>query len=113
MGTERRPRCADPVSSRCGPPGPSLGRESTTGRTLPVYNAVDRSATPDQASAIDAVLQQAPGQLNFLSGLYGPYPFDSTGAVADRAAGVGYALEVQGKPHYAGGFTTMGIVKGW
>lgn len=94
------------MSSRCGPPGPSLGRESTTGRTLPVYNAVDRSATPDQASAIDAVLQQAPGQLNFLSGLYGPYPFDSTGAVADRAAGVGYALEVQGKPHYAGGFTT-------
>ena len=27
--------------------------------------------------------------MNFLSDLYGPYPFDSTGAVADRAAGVG------------------------
>ncbi len=40
-------------------------------------------------------------------GLYWALPrFDSTGAVADRAAGVGYALEVQGKPHYAGGFTT-------
>ena len=47
-----------------------------------------------------------PAQLNFLSDLYGPYPFDSTGAVADRAAGVGYALEVQTKPHYSGGFTS-------
>ena len=50
-------------------------------------------------------MDQAPGQLNFLSDLYGPYPFDSSGAVADRAAGVGYALEVQGKPHYSGSFT--------
>ena len=44
--------------------------------------------------------------MNFLSDLFGPYPFDSTGAVADRASGVGYALEVQTKPHYAGGFTS-------
>ena len=43
--------------------------------------------------------------MNYLSDLYGPYPFDSTGAVADRATGVGYALEVQGKPHYSGSFT--------
>lgn len=80
--------------------------ETSTGRTLPVYNAVDSTATPAQATAIQNTLNQAPGQLNFLSDLYGPYPFDSTGAVADRAAGVGYALEVQGKPHYAGNFTT-------
>ena len=45
-------------------------------------------------------------QVNFLSDIYGPYPFDSTGAVADRAAGVGYALEVQIKPHYSGGFVS-------
>ena len=80
--------------------------ETATGRTLPVYNAVDSSATPAQAAAIQASLDQAPGQVNFIGGLYGPYPFDSTGAVADRAAGVGYALEVQGKPHFAGGFTS-------
>jgi aminopeptidase N len=80
--------------------------ETSTGRTLPVYNAVDSSATAAQAAAIQNSLNQAPDQLNFLSDLYGPYPFDSTGAVADRAAGVGYALEVQGKPHYAGGFTS-------
>ncbi len=80
--------------------------ETSTGRTLPVYNAVDSTATAAQALAIQTSLNQAPGQLNFLSDLYGPYPFDSTGAVADRAAGVGYALEVQGKPHYAGGFSS-------
>ena len=80
--------------------------ETATGRTLPVYNAVDSSATPAQAAAIQASLDQAPGQVNFIGGLYGPYPFDSTGAVADRASGVGYALEVQGKPHFAGGFTS-------
>ena len=80
--------------------------ETATGKELPVYNAVDSTATAVQAAAIQSVLNQAPGQLSFLSDLYGPYPFDSTGAVADRAAGVGYALEVQGKPHYAGGFTT-------
>ena len=61
--------------------------ETSTGRTLPVYNAVDSSATPTQEAAIQASLDQAPGQINFLSDLYGPYPFDSTGAVADRAAG--------------------------
>ena len=80
--------------------------ETSTGRSLPVYNAVDSSATPAQMTAIQASLDQLPGQMNFLSDTFGPYPFDSTGAVADRAAGVGYALEVQGKPHYSGGFTS-------
>ena len=73
---------------------------------LPVYNAIDSSATPSQLAAINASLAEAPDQVNFLSDLYGPYPFDSTGAVADRAAGVGYALEVQTKPHYSGGFSS-------
>jgi aminopeptidase N len=80
--------------------------ETSTSRALAVYNAIDSTATPDQVLAIEASLARAPAQINFFSDLYGPYPFDSTGAVADRAAGVGYALEVQTKPHYAGGFTT-------
>jgi aminopeptidase N len=80
--------------------------ESPTGRALRVYNAIDSTASAAQQAAINASLAQAPAQLNFLSGVYGPYPFDSTGAVADRAAGVGYALEVQTKPHYAGGFNS-------
>jgi aminopeptidase N len=80
--------------------------ESSTGRTLPLYNAIDSSATAAQLAAINTTLAGAPAQINFLSDTYGPYPFDSAGAVADRAAGVGYALEVQTKPHYAGGFTS-------
>ena len=43
---------------------------------------------------------------NFLTDRFGPYPYDSGGAVADRASGVGYALEVATKSHYAGGFVT-------
>jgi Peptidase family M1 domain/Peptidase M1 N-terminal domain len=80
--------------------------ETTTGRSLDVYNAIDSSATPAQMDAINASLARAPEQLNFLSNLLGPYPFDSIGAVADRAAGVGYALEVQTNPHYSGGFVS-------
>ena len=79
--------------------------EESTGRVLQVYNSIDASATQEQLDAINASLDAAPDQVNFLSDLYGPYPFDSTGAVADRATGVGYALEVQTKPHYSGGFT--------
>jgi aminopeptidase N len=78
--------------------------ETSTSRALPIYNAIDSTATQSQLDAINASLAEAPGQINFFSDLYGPYPFDSTGAVADRAAGVGYALEVQTKPHYAGNF---------
>jgi hypothetical protein len=80
--------------------------ETSTGRTLPVYNAIDSTATAAQKAGINNSLSQAAGQINFLSGIFGPYPFDSTGAVADKAAGVGYALEVQTKPHYAGNFNT-------
>jgi aminopeptidase N len=79
--------------------------ETSTSRALAIYNAIDSSADPLQVEAIRGSLDQAPGQLNFLSDLYGAYPFDSTGAVADRATGVGYALEVQTKPHYSGSFT--------
>jgi aminopeptidase N len=80
--------------------------EQATGRRLPVYNAIDATASPAQLAAINASLSQAPGQLNFLGSLFGRYPFDSTGAIVDRASGVGYALEVQTKPAYSGGFTS-------
>ena len=36
--------------------------------------------------------------MRFFSGLYGPYPFTSTGAIVDRARRVGYALETQTRP---------------
>ncbi len=73
---------------------------------LDVYNSIDSSATPTQVAAINATLDRVPEMLDFLGDRLGRYPFDSVGAVADRATGVGYALEVQTKPHYAGRFDT-------
>ena len=35
--------------------------ETSTGRTLPVYNAVDSTATPAQAAAIQTSLTRRPG----------------------------------------------------
>ena len=80
--------------------------ETSTTRALPLYNAIDSSASAAQKTAINTSLARAPSQINFLSDTFGAYPFDSSGAVADRAAGVGYALEVQTKPHYSGGFSS-------
>ena len=76
---------------------PMAGHLARAGHQVTVYNRTAAKAeawareyggahapTPAQAAAIQASLNQAPGQLNYLSGLFGPYPFDSTGAVADR-----------------------------
>ena len=76
--------------------------EALTGRTLPLYTAIDPSATTTQRASIDTALARTGGIMNFYADRYGPYPFDSNGAVAERSTGIGYALEVQGKSHYAG-----------
>ena len=41
-----------------------------------------------------------PEALEFLINLYGPYPFDSVGAIVDWAPNVFYSLESQTKPNY-------------
>ncbi|HYI36614.1 MAG TPA: M1 family metallopeptidase [Thermoleophilaceae bacterium] len=76
-------------------------REAITGRRLPIYTAIDRSATPTQKANLATNLGRTGEMMNFLAERYGPYPFDSNGALVDRAPSVGYALEVQGKSHYA------------
>ncbi len=38
--------------------------------------------------------------VEFFEGLFGPYPFDSVGAIVDDAPQVGYALETQTRPIY-------------
>jgi aminopeptidase N len=75
--------------------------ETSTGRTLPIYDAVDSSYNATQKANVNQTLSLIPAMTNYLSGVYGPYPFDSTGAVIDRAPDVGYALEVQTKSHFA------------
>lgn len=68
---------------------------------VPIYRAFDSSASLVQETAINESFDLIPTQMDELAGWYGTYPFDSTGGVADRTTGVGYALEVQTKPHYA------------
>ncbi len=80
--------------------------ENLTGMTLPQYEFTDSSATPTEKVAIETSLGRTQEMTNFLSKRFGPYPYDSGGAVADKAAGVCYALEVATKSHYAGNCST-------
>src|SRR4051794_24229308 len=76
----------------------TLGRfDVTTGTTesgIPTYVAVD----PKQASSASSNLRKLPAMVSFLEGLYGPYPFETVGAIVDDAPSLGYSLETQTKP---------------
>jgi aminopeptidase N len=75
----------------------TLGRfVVTTGRAggIPTYVAVD----PSQVAASAPVLRKLPEMVGFLQDLYGPYPFETVGAIVDDAPELGYALETQTKP---------------
>ncbi|GAA5198729.1 M1 family metallopeptidase [Rugosimonospora acidiphila] len=64
---------------------------------LPSYVAVDPSLTASRA-----VLDKIPSIINYFSSIYGPYPFDAVGAIVDNAPDLGYSLETQTKPVFAG-----------
>ncbi|MFI0983337.1 M1 family metallopeptidase [Streptomyces sp. NPDC021093] len=71
----------------------------TAVRTVPVYAAAEESV--DAASA--QLRSEIPDLMDWCVTNFGPYPFDSIGSVVLRNADdVGYALESQGKPVYAG-----------
>ncbi|MFG1806684.1 M1 family metallopeptidase [Streptomyces sp. NPDC049040] len=83
----------------------AIGRFTVTrSRTpggVPLYTAVDpRSDDPQTAAA----LRRMPEILDWESGLFGPYPFGSAGAIVDHIEGgrVGYALETQNRPVFPG-----------
>nr|WP_244204492.1 M1 family metallopeptidase [Streptomyces africanus] len=65
---------------------------------LPVYTAVD----PAEKKGSRAVLARIPEVLRWAERRFGPYPFSSTGAIVDRAADIGYALETQSRPVFPG-----------
>lgn len=76
--------------------------ERTGNATLPIYGAVDSAATADAKAQVAESTQKIPAMVNYLAKRFGPYPFDSVGYVADWVPSVGYALENQTKPHFAG-----------
>lgn len=83
--------------------------ESVTGRNIPIYKAIDSSKNATAKATFATNTAAIPNVMNYLSDTFGPYPFDSTGAVTDIAPDVGYALENQTKPHYASSFTSNGV----
>ena len=75
--------------------------EALSGRTLPIYNALDPTATAEQTNGVNTLVGRNSALLDFFGERFGPYPFDSYGAIYDRTPGIGYALEVQGKSHFS------------
>ena len=77
----------------------TVGRFVTaTGMTqggVPWYTAVDKKL--DGKSSHD-VLKTLPTIVDYFASRFGPYPFDSIGAIIDDASSVGYALETTTKP---------------
>lgn len=74
--------------------------QASTATGIPVIDAVRRDLDPETAADAEAVLALQPRVLEFLTALWGPYPFSSTGAIIN-APDLGYALETQTRPTYA------------
>src|SRR5215203_1071619 len=76
----------------------TLGRfdlsQTTTADGIPVYVAVDPQLAKGQ------VLSKLVESVDFYTSLFGPYPFNSVGAIVDSAKVVGYSLETQTKPNF-------------
>ena len=63
--------------------------------SIPSYIAVDPVYTDRR------VLRSLPAMVKYYAKIFGRYPFDSVGAIVDRAPNVGYALETQTKPVFS------------
>ncbi|MQA74272.1 MAG: M1 family peptidase [Solirubrobacterales bacterium] len=55
---------------------------------------------PRERKASRGPLSKIPAMTRLFESLFGPYPFDETGAIVDHAPKVGYALETQTRPIY-------------
>lgn len=87
--------------------------ETETGETIELYTGIDSTATPDRLALIQTRFAEIPQVTNYLStNMFGAYPFDSSGGVADRTDNVFYALENATKPHYAGGNSNPSVSQG-
>ncbi|MGY1654072.1 M1 family metallopeptidase [Geodermatophilus sp. SYSU D01119] len=67
---------------------------------LPILNYVETGVTGTRLSTTQASLALQPAMIDFFDGVFGPYPFDSFGAIVDEDS-VGYALETQTRPVYS------------
>ncbi|MFE9999057.1 M1 family metallopeptidase [Streptomyces avermitilis] len=72
-----------------------------TGRTpagTPIYVAIDPVLANSNSVDVYAVTAEA---TDYWSQIFGPYPFEETGAIVDDMPQAGFSLEVQSKPAYS------------
>ncbi|MCW7944220.1 metallopeptidase [Streptomyces hygroscopicus] len=72
-----------------------------TGRTpsgIPIYVAIDPALAHSNTVDVYAVTAEA---TDYWSKVFGPYPFEETGAIVDDMPEAGFSLEVQSKPAYS------------
>ncbi|MFF3515845.1 M1 family metallopeptidase [Streptomyces sp. NPDC002573] len=72
-----------------------------TGRTpsgIPIYVAIDPALANSNTVDVYAVTAAA---TDYWSKIFGPYPFEETGAIVDDMPEAGFSLEVQSKPAYS------------
>ncbi len=67
---------------------------------LPIYTGIDAAYAPTDRLSTEAVFDRLPDVIDYFSSIYGPYPFDAAGGIADTSD-AGYALESQTKPNYS------------
>ncbi|MEU9456409.1 M1 family metallopeptidase [Streptomyces sp. NPDC048277] len=73
-------------------------RTGTTPSGIPIYVAID--PTLANANSVDVYAVTA-AATDYWSQLFGPYPFEETGAIVDDMPEAGFSLEVQSKPAYS------------
>ncbi|MEU6096005.1 M1 family metallopeptidase [Streptomyces sp. NPDC047079] len=80
----------------------TIGRfDVRTGRTaagIPIYVAIDPALANGNSVDVYAVTAEA---TDYWSQVFGPYPFEETGAIVDEMPEAGFSLEVQSKPAYS------------
>jgi aminopeptidase N len=75
--------------------------EWQTDTGLPVYDAVDTNITGPLRDEIDWALGLQDEALELLSDNFGPYPFDTVGAIVPNQEDLRFALETQTRPVYS------------
>jgi aminopeptidase N len=68
---------------------------------IPILDYVDTKLSTSALNTTNASLSWQAEMLDFFESIYGPYPFNSYGAIVDNDS-VGYALETQTRPIYSG-----------
>ncbi len=95
-------RASDPMASYLSTA--SVGDYERTVRTgpggLPILDFVERDLRAENRATTEARLALQPKMIEFFTGLYGPYPFTSYGAIVDDDT-VEYTLETQTRPIYS------------